>query len=123
MALIQTTHQLTRRPGTWGAGFLVRDANSLAGFIVYAFEHINGESARLIQRRRITEVAAANGIAPCYAQDLPEGTRRAEFCFEIDPAGRIYPHAGNHPAWNGPEAPWARTLLLSLGLGESGVEN
>ncbi|MGI8730127.1 MAG: hypothetical protein ACR2LK_09095 [Solirubrobacteraceae bacterium] len=105
-------HQVTRRPGTWGAGFLVRAPESRDAFVVYAFEHdVDQQTYRLV-RRRISTVALSVGVAPCTLHpQAGEVGRRAEFCFEIDAFDVIYPHLEGHPEWVGSEAPDVRVLL------------
>lgn len=119
MNLGETKHHLACRPGAWGAGFLLRDPASMAGFIVFTFEHVTDAEGRPVERRRITHEAAAHGIGPCFDRSR---TPRAEFCFELTPGGVIHPH-DNHPEWSRPDATWVQTLLQSVGLRRSGVDN
>ena len=118
-------HSLSRRPGTFGTGFLVPYADHPDGWEVNTFEHsiVWDPEPRLV-RNRISITALQLGLKPCtpYMKlaaerglPLPDGPE-IRFCFEIGPDNDVHPHFDNHPEWLEPESILVIGLLLRLGF-------
>jgi hypothetical protein len=107
--------RLDRRPGTWGAGFLVPSADAADGFVAITFEHDADATGVPATRRRIRDVAAEHGVIPCTRRSMTPGPS-AFFCFDVDPLDIVFPHVLGHVEWCGPDAGHARALLKRLGL-------
>lgn len=114
-----------RRPGTFGAGFLVPDADAPDGWTVHTYEHsiVWDPEPRLV-RRRIAIRALELGLEPCSSYDeqihergfpVPDGLKIA-FCFEVGPGEVAEPHVRNHPEWHEPDAILVIALLERLGM-------
>lgn len=114
-----------RRPGTFGAGFLVSAPDHPNGWQVYTYEHsIVWDPEPRVVRRRIAHAALHLGLKPCSSYDdlvrdqglpVPTGPQIA-YCFEVDPANVVHPHLSGHPEWRDPEAILAVALLEQLGF-------